>query len=198
MPALVVLIFAGVLVGAGIYLALERTLTRVFIGLALVTNGINVLILSMGGPAGLPPLLGAESDVIVDPLPQALILTSIVLSLGTTSFGLALAYRSWRLTGHDEVVDDVEDRRVGRRRRQEQEEYGVTGTEDPRVDYDLGGNLPAGQKPETQKPVTQGAGSRESESRELGSRKSGPREPGTGKQSANNHGVKKRGVGEGE
>lgn len=138
MPSLAILLFAGFLVGSGVYLVLERTLTRIFIGLSLVTNGINVLILSMGGAAGLPPLLGRDGDVIVDPLPQALILTSIVLSLGTTSFGLALAYRSWRLTGHDEVVDDVEDRRISKRRlRNESEVTGVTGAEDPRIGYDI-------------------------------------------------------------
>ena len=46
-----------------------------------------------------------------DPLPQALVLTAIVISLGTTAFLLAMAYRSWQLTGHDDVQDDVEDAR---------------------------------------------------------------------------------------
>ena len=49
-----------------------------------------------------------------DPLPQALVLTAIVITLGTTAFLLALAYRSWQLTGHDEVQDDVEDRAIRR------------------------------------------------------------------------------------
>lgn len=143
MPSFAMLLLAGVLVGAGVYLVLERTLTRIFIGLSLVTNGINVLILAMAGPAGLPPLLGGNWDSIVDPLPQAMILTSIVLSLGTTAFGLALAYRSWRISGHDEVVDDVEDRRLARRveaGRQDVEEVvdnsATTGDEDPGIDYD--------------------------------------------------------------
>lgn len=139
MPSFAMLILAGALVAAGVYLSLERTLSRIFIGLSLLTNGINVLILAMAGPAGLPPLLWDGSWEIVDPLPQALILTSIVLSLGTTAFGLALAYRSWRLTGHDEVVDDIEDRRLARiaqRQRHRDEDYGVEGTEDPGIDYD--------------------------------------------------------------
>ncbi len=140
MPSLVVFIFVGVLVGAGVYLTLERTLSRIFIGLALITNGVNVLILAMGGSAGMPPLLGGTTDTIVDPLPQALILTSIVLSLGTTAFGLALAYRSWLLTGNDEVVDDIEDRRVARqaRRRGDEslEELYTQGTEDAEIFYD--------------------------------------------------------------
>lgn len=139
MPSVAMLVLAGVLVGTGVYLALERTLSRIFIGMSLMTNGTNVLILAMAGPAGLPPLLGGGETDIVDPLPQALILTSIVLSLGTTAFGLALAYRSWRIAGHDEVVDDIEDRRLARLAQTEarpEDFTGVEGTEDPGIDYD--------------------------------------------------------------
>lgn len=138
-PPLILMIFVGVLVSAGVYLTMERTLTRIFIGLSLITNGVNLLILAMGGSAGLPPLLGRPGDTIVDPLPQALILTSIVLSIGTTAFGLALAYRSWLLTGNDEVVDDVEDRRLARRRARLEEDIDTSyaeGTEDPQIFYD--------------------------------------------------------------
>jgi multicomponent Na+:H+ antiporter subunit C len=75
-----------------------------------------------------------------DPLPQAMMLTAIVIGLGTTAFGMALAYRSWSLTGHDEVVDDVEDRRLARRaakaRLDERLTEQVTGAEDPGIDYD--------------------------------------------------------------
>ena len=51
---------------------------------------------------------------MTDPLPQALVLTAIVISLGTTAFVLAMAYRSWQLTGHDDVQDDVEDPAIRR------------------------------------------------------------------------------------
>lgn len=138
MPSLVMLVFAGVLVAGGVYLTLERTLSRVVIGLSLLTNGINVLILAMGGAAGSPPLIGTEAQTIVDPLPQAFILTAIVLSLGTTAFGLALAYRSWRQSGHDEVADDVEDRQIARRleRSRRNEDHAVSGAEDPNIVYD--------------------------------------------------------------
>lgn len=153
MPSFAMLLVSGVLVGAGVYLALERSLSRVFIGLSLITNGANLLILAMAGPAGLPPLLGGDWDSIVDPLPQAMILTSIVLSLGTTAFGLALAYRSWRLSGHDEVVDDVEDRRLARLTKETRHlvtDAGVEGTEDPGIVYDLAGDNedtgPAGEE----------------------------------------------------
>lgn len=61
---------------------------------------------------------------MTDPLPQALALTAIVITFALTTFLLALAYRSWMLLGHDEVQDDVEDRRIMRleRRLAESEE----------------------------------------------------------------------------
>lgn len=142
-PSFVVLLLSAALVGSGVYLVLERTLSRIFIGLSLISNGINVLLLAMGGAAGLPPLLGGDNDTIVDPLPQAMILTSIVLSLGTTAFGLALAYRSWLLKGNDEVVDDVEDRRLARRHGKTWEgldDSFAEGTEDASLAYDLDGD----------------------------------------------------------
>jgi multicomponent Na+:H+ antiporter subunit C len=49
-----------------------------------------------------------------DPLPQAMVLTAIVITLGLTAFLLAMAYRSWQLTGHDDVQDDVEDAAIRR------------------------------------------------------------------------------------
>ena len=134
------LLIAGVLVGTGTYLLLERTLSRIFIGLGLLTHGVNVLILASGGAAGLPPLLGrAETSHMADPLPQAMMLTAIVLSLGTTAFGLALAYRSWRLSGHDEVIDDIEDRLLAHRADEEStptDASAATGEEDAGIDYD--------------------------------------------------------------
>lgn len=133
------LIFVGILVGTGVYLSLSRNLSRIFIGLSLVGNGVNLLLLAMGGGAGLPPLLGGQGDSIADPLPQALILTAIVLSLGTTAFGLALAYRSWLLTGNDEVVDDREDRRLARYRQDVDTSY-AEGTEDAELFYDRTGD----------------------------------------------------------
>ena len=54
-----------------------------------------------------------DPDDFADPVPQALVLTAIVISFGTTALLLALAYRSWLLTSDDEVADDVEDRMVG-------------------------------------------------------------------------------------
>ncbi|MEW2376600.1 Na(+)/H(+) antiporter subunit C [Micromonospora sp. NPDC047812] len=111
-PNLTYVLVVGVLFAAGVTLLLERSLTRVLMGVILLGNGANLLLLT-GGKAGGPPIVGttAEGDMS-DPLPQAMVLTAIVITLGMTAFLLALAYRSWHLNGHDEVQDDVEDRRI--------------------------------------------------------------------------------------
>ena len=106
---------ASAMIGCGVYLVLERSLTRVLVGLVMLSNGVNVLFLISSGPAGRAPIVGlADPSEMSDPLPQALVLTAIVISLGTTAFLLAMAYRSWQLTGHDDVQDDVEDRAIRR------------------------------------------------------------------------------------
>lgn len=112
---LILAVLAGVLYAVGTYLLLQRTLTRIIVGLVLVGHGANLLLLLAGGSAG-PAPIGAPpfpADVS-DPLPQALALTAIVITFGVTAFLLALAYRSWLLTRDDEVEDDVEDRRIAR------------------------------------------------------------------------------------
>ncbi|MFO7547677.1 MAG: Na(+)/H(+) antiporter subunit C [Acidimicrobiia bacterium] len=106
---------AAVLFGMGTYLLLQRALTRIVIGLALVANGANVLLLVAGGPAGDPPIVTGAGGTVSDPLPQAMALTAIVITFGVTAFLLALALRGHALTGSDQVEDDLEDRRIARR-----------------------------------------------------------------------------------
>ncbi len=114
-PTLVLVVVTAALVTAGVYLLLERSLTRITIGLVLIGNGVNVLFLVAGGEAGGPPIVGTTpADEMSDPLPQAMVLTAIVITLGMTAFLLAMAYRSWQLNRHDEVQDDLEDRRIAR------------------------------------------------------------------------------------
>jgi multicomponent Na+:H+ antiporter subunit C len=113
-PNLVLVVTIGVLFAAGVYLVLERSLTRVLIGVVLIGNGANLLFLVAGGAAGRPPIVGKGTGRMTDPLPQAMVLTAIVITLGMTAFLLALAYRSWQLHRHDEVQDDLEDRRIAR------------------------------------------------------------------------------------
>jgi multicomponent Na+:H+ antiporter subunit C len=105
---------AAGLFGIGTYLLLQRKLSRIIIGLALLTHGANVLLIT-AGRRGEPPIIGTGDRLsFADPLPQALALTAIVITFGVTTLLLALAYRSWVLTRDDEVQDDVGDRAVAR------------------------------------------------------------------------------------
>ena len=114
----------GLLYAVGTYLLLQRTLTRVVIGIGLLGHGANLLLLQAGGPPGRVPFVGPDGGGTAgaglaeggtaDPLPQAMVLTAIVITFGVSAFLLAMGYRSLVLTGDDEVQDDVEDARVAR------------------------------------------------------------------------------------
>ena len=106
-------ILVGALFATGTYLIIQRTLTRIVIGVAVLGHGVNVLLLASGA-IGAAPIVGADDDPIADPLPQAFVLTAIVISFAITAFLLTLAYRSWQLTKDDEAEDDIEDRRIAR------------------------------------------------------------------------------------
>lgn len=113
--SLVTLSVAAVLFATGTYLVLQRMLSRVVIGLGLMSHGANLLIMLAGSGPAVPPIVGGESsELIADPLPQAMVLTAIVITFGITAFLLALALRSYLLTGSDAVEDDLEDRRIRR------------------------------------------------------------------------------------
>ncbi|MGE2729340.1 Na(+)/H(+) antiporter subunit C [Mycolicibacterium vaccae] len=112
---LVSLIVIGVLTSTGVYLLLERNLTRMLLGLLLISNAINLLLLAVGGPAGNPPVRGrvsGDNTATADPLVQAMILTAIVITMGVAAFVLALTYRSYRINTIEEVSNDPEDTRV--------------------------------------------------------------------------------------
>ena len=102
MTAIVPLI-AGVLFAAGFYLMLRRTLGQIIIGLAIISNAANLLIfsagrISTGGTPIVPEGANAPIEGAADPLPQALILTAIVISFGVLAFTLVLFHRG------DEVI----------------------------------------------------------------------------------------------
>ena len=104
----------GVLFAAGIYLMLERSLTRVLLGFILLGNGVNLLIILTAG-RGSPPLTDGKNlstEGMSDPLPHALILTAIVITFAVTAFLLAMIYRSWRLMRADSLQDDDTDLQV--------------------------------------------------------------------------------------
>ena len=94
--SLILVVVMAVLYAAGIYLLLERSMTRVLVGFLLVGNATNLLILVVSGRAGAAPFYG-EPGPLADPLPQAFVLTSIVITFGVSAFLMALIYRSWRL-----------------------------------------------------------------------------------------------------
>lgn len=128
----------GVLYAVGVYLVLDRSMTRVLLGLMLMTNATNILILHAGGPAGLAPFYNKETAAsdYSDPLPQALILTAIVISCAVTALFLGIIYRSWLLSKADEITDDAEDIRVAEQDGFDKEEDAAAGVESSEFDGD--------------------------------------------------------------
>ncbi|MBA8826866.1 multicomponent Na+:H+ antiporter subunit C [Saccharopolyspora lacisalsi] len=111
-------IVLGGLYSAGFYLLMQRSLMRILLGIVIIGHGANLMLQLAGGPPGRPAMVGeAAPENMADPFPQAMALTAIVITFALTTFLLALAYRSWVLLGHDEVQDDVEDRRIRRMER---------------------------------------------------------------------------------
>lgn len=99
-------ILAGILFSTGVYNLLQRQLLRIVIGTALISHGAHLFILTMGQlKQGAPPILLGDhgATTYVDPLPQALILTSIVISFGLTSLLLVLAYRTTQENNTDNM-----------------------------------------------------------------------------------------------
>ncbi|GAB2647197.1 Na(+)/H(+) antiporter subunit C [Nocardia goodfellowii] len=122
---LTMLVLIAVLVACGVYLILERAVSKMLLGLILFGNAVNLLIITVGGPDGAPPIRGATDDVhaeMADPLAQAMVLTAIVITMGLAAFVLALAYRSYILTTSEEVANDPDDVQVARRRQAEEPE----------------------------------------------------------------------------
>ena len=112
---LVMALTVGVLYTVGFYLLLQRSLMRVLIGVVVLGHGTNLLLQLVGGPPARVPIVGnSPPETFADPLPQALALTAVVITFALTTFLLALGYRSFTLIGHDEVQDDLEDRRIAR------------------------------------------------------------------------------------
>ncbi|QOC92978.1 Na(+)/H(+) antiporter subunit C [Micromonospora craniellae] len=131
---LVSFVAIGVLVGCGVTLLLERSLSRVLLGIILIGNGVNLLII-FGGRSGRAPIAGVtEPERMSDTLPQAMVLTAIVITFGFTAFLLAISYRSWYLTGDDEVPDDLEDQQIVRRAARKEVSTADLGGEPPESD----------------------------------------------------------------
>lgn len=105
---IVISILAGFLFTVGVYNILQKQLLRIAIGTGLISHGAHLFILTMGKlKRGQPPIIQEGITEYTDPLPQALILTSIVISFGVTSVILVLAYR----TINENDTDNIEELR---------------------------------------------------------------------------------------
>ena len=99
----------GALAGSGVWLILRPRTFQVIIGLSLLSYAVNLFIFAMGRlQTGAPPILPASAAAgdpaqFADPLPQALVLTAIVISFATTALFLVVLLASRGLTGTDHV-----------------------------------------------------------------------------------------------
>lgn len=144
-------LLVGVLVGCGVSLLLSRAIIRAFLGVVLISNGINLLFVIAGGPMGRAPIFGVNPESeMSDPLPQAMTLTAIVITLALTGFVLALAHRSWQLDRSDVFTDDAEDVRIAAKALDNEMsdsdfDEDTVDTPDPDDDPDPGGCYPTGE-----------------------------------------------------
>lgn len=105
---LLLVFMIGVLYASGIYMMLRRSMVKLLFGLLLLGNGANLLIFLMGDlTKGRPPIIGEADEVLLgafaDPVPQALILTAIVISFGLQSFAIVLLKTVYKNTGTDDL-----------------------------------------------------------------------------------------------
>jgi len=109
--SLTLVVLMAVMYASGVYVMLERSLTRVLIGFLLVGNATNLLIFIMSGRPGSSPIVTGTrlDDSMADPVPQVLMLTAIVINFGITALLLALIYRSWWLARLGDEGDNVGD-----------------------------------------------------------------------------------------
>ncbi len=103
----------GTLTASGIYLMLRQRTFPVIIGLTLLSYAVNVFIFAAGRIVpGLPAIIAKDAAGYTDPLPQALVLTAIVISFGMTAVIVLMALGSWLEAGHDKV--DMDDEETGK------------------------------------------------------------------------------------
>lgn len=100
----VIIILAGILVMIATYLFLSRNIIRIILGSAILSHAVHLLLMTMGGlKKGGAPLLDEEASDYVDALPQALILTAIVINFAVTAIFLIIAYHLYRKTGTENL-----------------------------------------------------------------------------------------------
>lgn len=104
---ILIAILVGLLYTAGVYMLLRRSMLKFIIGIIFLGNATNLLVfLSAGLVAGRPAFLEngeGHAGVYADPLPQALVLTAVVIGLGVVVYLLAIKYRFFSETGSDDL-----------------------------------------------------------------------------------------------
>lgn len=94
----------GLITACGVYLLLRGRTFPVILGLTLLSHAVNLLLFSMGRlNVGLPPIISKDAAGYADPLPQALVLTAIVIAFGMTALAVVLALRGYLETGEDSI-----------------------------------------------------------------------------------------------
>lgn len=103
---LITALVVGLLFAAGTYLMLAKNMIRVVLGSSLLSYGTNLMLLTSGRlKQGAAPVLSGEATAYADPVPQALILTAIVINFAVTAFMFVLAYRTVQEHGTDNLVE---------------------------------------------------------------------------------------------
>jgi multicomponent Na+:H+ antiporter subunit C len=98
----------GVLFASAVYMMLRRSIVKLVIGLMILSNAANLLIFTVAGMTrGAPPLipegLTEPASAVADPLPQALVLTAIVIAFGVLAFAVVLIHRAYEVVGTDDL-----------------------------------------------------------------------------------------------
>lgn len=94
----------GVLVASGLYLMLRGRTFPVIIGLTLLSYAVNLFLFGMGRLViGAPPIIQDGVTTYTDPIPQALVLTAIVIGFGMTAYAITLAVKAYVVLGTDQI-----------------------------------------------------------------------------------------------
>ena len=101
---LLIAIAIGALTTAGVYLILRKRSFAVVLGMTMLSYATNLFLFAMGRlEVNKPPIIAPDASAYADPLPQALVLTAIVISFGMTAFVVVLSLRAFLETGSDHV-----------------------------------------------------------------------------------------------
>lgn len=103
-------LFIGILVAGAVFSLLRRSIFRLILGMMLLSQAANLAVFTTGGlTVGKSAIIPADESVLsaaaADPLPQALVLTAIVIGFGMLAFAIALVYRACRAIGSNDLND---------------------------------------------------------------------------------------------